>query len=138
MWTQNRVNILGTSEAGDHFGVTLAAGDFNNDHHIDLAVGVPDEAVGSVANAGAVNVIYGTQGGLAAKNNQMFYGVNGGAAAGDLFGTALAVGDFNADGFRDLAIGSPGRTRSGLVAAGAVNAVSRDTATGLQTKNMQL
>ena len=67
----------------------------------------------------------------------MFYGVNGGAAAGDLFGTALAVGDFNADGFRDLAIGSPGRTSSGLVAAGAVN-VLYGTRTGLQTKNMQL
>jgi FKBP-type peptidyl-prolyl cis-trans isomerase len=136
LWTQNSTNIQGVSEAGDHFGAALAVGDFNDDHHLDLAVGVPNEAIVSTANAGAVNIIFGAQGGLNAKNNQIFYGVNGGAAAGDLFGSALAVGDFNADGFRDLAIGSPGRTSSGLAGAGVVN-VLYGTGIGLQTKNMQ-
>ncbi|HYU57407.1 MAG TPA: integrin alpha, partial [Actinomycetota bacterium] len=34
--------------------------DFNGDGYGDLAVGVPGENIGSVANAGAVNVIYGS------------------------------------------------------------------------------
>ena len=43
--------------------------------------------------------------------------------AGDLFGSALTVGDFNADGFRDLAVGSPGQTVGGSANAGAVNVI---------------
>ena len=74
--------------------------------------------------------------GLKAKSNQMFSSLNG-TAAGDLLGFALTVGDFNADGLRDLAIGSPGRTVGGLAAAGAVN-VLYGTRSGLQTNNMQL
>ena len=135
LWTQNSTNILGMSEAGDHFGSALATGDFNNDHHIDLAIGVPNEAVGATSDAGAVNIVYGAIGGLKARSNQMFSSLNG-TAAGDLLGFALAVGDFNADGARDLAIGSPGRSW-GLAAAGAVN-VLYGTRSGLQTGNMQL
>ena len=33
--------------------------DFNGDGFADLAIGVPGEDIGSVASAGAVNVIYG-------------------------------------------------------------------------------
>lgn len=41
--------------------------------------------------------------------------------AGDLFGAALAVGDFNADGFDDPAIGSPGEDDpAGMADAGMV------------------
>ncbi|HEY2882594.1 MAG TPA: FKBP-type peptidyl-prolyl cis-trans isomerase [Pirellulales bacterium] len=138
LWTQNSIGIQGTAESGDRFGSSLAAGDFNDDHRMDLAVGVPDEAVGSIQDAGAVNVIYGAPGGLAQRNNQLFAGLNSGAADGDILGTALAAGDFNADGFRDLAIGAPGRTTSGnLIAAGAVD-VLYGTRSGLQTRNMQI
>jgi FKBP-type peptidyl-prolyl cis-trans isomerase len=136
LWTQNSSGILGMSEAGDHFGSALAAGDFNNDHHIDLAIGVPNEGAGATSDVGAVNVVYGAVGGLKAKGNQMFSSLNG-TAAGDLLGFALTVGDFNADGSRDLAIGSPGRAVGGLAAAGAVN-VLYGSRSGLQTSNMQL
>jgi len=44
--------------------------DFNGDGFADLAVGVPDEDVGAVANAGAVNVIYGSAAGLAGAGGQ--------------------------------------------------------------------
>jgi hypothetical protein len=40
----------------DHFGWSLAVGNFNGDSLDDLAIGVPDEDIGSVAGAGAVNV----------------------------------------------------------------------------------
>jgi hypothetical protein len=54
----------------------MAAGslraDFNNDGAEDLAVGVPGEDVGSAADAGAVNVLYGTAGGLTGSGSQLF------------------------------------------------------------------
>ncbi len=46
-------------------------GDFNGDGFPDLAVGAPGEDVGSATDAGAVNVIYGSGGGLTATGNQV-------------------------------------------------------------------
>jgi hypothetical protein len=39
-------------------------------------------------------------------------GIEGVAEAGDLFGDALAAGDFNGDGRADLAIGAPGENNA--------------------------
>ena len=57
-WNQNSSGIGGGSESGDHFGDSLATGDFNGDSIDDLAVGVPGEAISSnsVSDAGMVNV----------------------------------------------------------------------------------
>jgi hypothetical protein len=91
----------------------VARGDFNCDGFTDLAVGVPFENIGSVADAGAVNVIYGSASGLRASGSQFLHedtsvvlGV--GAEAGDQYGHALAAGNFNGDACSDLAIGIPG------------------------------
>src|SRR5439155_14510349 len=40
-------------------------------------------------------------------------------APGDQLGTALATGDMNGDGFRDLIIGAPGHNRVYIVSGGA-------------------
>ena len=72
-----------TAEASDPFGSALAAGDFDNDGFADLAVGVPVEDVGSTANAGAVNVLYGSAGGLTGAGSQLFTQVGGAAETGD-------------------------------------------------------
>ena len=45
-------------------------GDFNGDGEADLAVGVPGEDVGTVTDAGAVNVVYGSGAGLLSDGNQ--------------------------------------------------------------------
>ena len=98
--------------------------DFNNDGFADLAVGAPGEGVGSRQGAGAVNVLYGTANGLEASTDLFFQGAGGVAGAtepGDGFGAAVTKGDFNADGFFDLAVGAPGEDVSGVEAAGAVN-----------------
>ncbi len=116
--------------------------DFNNDGAGDLAVGVPWESVGSVGRAGAVNVLYGSvAGGLTGAGSQLFSqdspGVGSTAEEGDAFGRALASGDFNADGFTDLAVGAPGETVGSVFAAGAVN-VLFGSAGGLTAVGSQL
>ena len=90
----------------------LATGDFNNDGFDDLAIGIPDENTPTtVSDSGAVAVLYGTAAGLSATNSQFWSqnaaGIADSSEGGDRFGAALAAGDFNNNGFDDLAIGVP-------------------------------
>ena len=71
VWSQGSEGITGTPEAGDLFGYSLAAADFNGDGFTDLAVGVPFEDQ-AATNDGAVNVIYGGPGGLSAAGNEVW------------------------------------------------------------------
>ena len=88
-----------------------ALSDFNGDGFADLAIGAPYEDVGSLTDAGAVNVLYGSGGGLQATSpDDQFWtqnspSVRGTAKYNDQFGKSVAAGDFNHDGFADLAIG---------------------------------
>jgi FG-GAP repeat len=97
--------------------------DFNGDGFDDLAVGASSEDLGGVLDAGAVNVLYGSAAGLTGHESQLFTrdspGVRGNAQQADEFGTALAAGDFDADGFGDLAIGIT-FDRAGGIGGGAV------------------
>lgn len=100
---------------------THAYGDFNGDGRDDMAVGVPFENIGAISDAGAVNVLYGSAGGIASTGNQFWNqdssGVEDTAEAFDNFGWAVAAGDFNNDGRDDLVAGIPSED----VNAGPVN-----------------
>ena len=124
IWEQNSPGVHGGAEAGDQFGSSLGVGDFNNDGFEDLAIGVVGEDIGSISNAGAVNILYGSSSGLSTANNQMWHqdspGVHGGAERYDQFGSSLGVGDFNHDGFEDLAIGVVGEDIGLIGDAGSV------------------
>lgn len=115
-------------------GSGVAKGDFNGDGFGDLAIGAPFEMVANVPSAGAVHVIYGTTNGLVATGNQLWNEANtsggNGPETGDLFGLALASGDFNGDGASDLAIGVP---RQGTSDAGGVHVLYGTSGTGLTT-----
>jgi hypothetical protein len=117
-------------EGGDQFGAAFATGDFNGDGADDLAIGNPAgdaTAAGEVEFSGIVVVHYGIPGvGLpdgppALLLSQANPGSPDAAESSDQFGTALAVCDFNGDGFDDLAVGVPGETDDGAFAAGAVD-----------------
>ncbi|NEZ03085.1 SUMF1/EgtB/PvdO family nonheme iron enzyme [Wenzhouxiangella sp. XN201] len=114
-FNQDTTGISGESEEGDQMGYSLAAGDFNNDGFDDVAIGVPTEDIGTVEDAGTVQVLLGSASGLAAEGNffldRSADGM-GGVATDDVFGNALAVGDFNGDQFPDLAIGAPFDSRT--------------------------
>jgi hypothetical protein len=115
--------------------------DFNGDGFADLAIGVPDEDVGNVLDAGAVNVLYGTAAGLSADGNQLWHqdspGILYAAEKGDRFGRALAAGDFDGDGFADLAVGADYEDIGNVLAAGVVH-VLYGTAAGLSADGNQL
>ena len=125
LWHQDVADVEDVAEAGDNFGGALAAGDFNSDGQDDLAIGAPGEAVGALGDAGAVNVLYGSGGGLTAAGDQLWHqdvaDVEGAAEAGDSFGGALATGDFTGNGQDDLAIGVPGEAFGAFINVGAVN-----------------
>jgi len=87
-----RAAALGVAAAKfeDRFGSALAAGDFNNDGADDLAVGARRENLSLVEEAGAVNVLYGTAGGLTGTGSQLFtQDTPGVPEPGDRFGWTL-------------------------------------------------
>ncbi|MFN0151763.1 MAG: hypothetical protein ACKVU1_13775, partial [bacterium] len=100
----------GSQEAGDRHGTAVAAGDFNGDGYDDLAMGSSLEDVGAIANAGMVIVEWGTAHGVTHVGAVAITESDAGGAnqANADFGYALAAGDFNNDGYSDLAIGAPG------------------------------
>ncbi|MCY2961895.1 MAG: FG-GAP-like repeat-containing protein [Planctomycetota bacterium] len=89
---------------GEHFGWSVSAGDIDNDGRTDIVVGAPDFSNGQ-ANEGRVYLFRSNGGILPAtptwtlESNQI----------GALLGSSIsALGDVNADGFADIAVGAPG------------------------------
>jgi FG-GAP repeat len=130
--SQDSEGVGGTAETGDAFGVALAQGHFSDDDYLDLAVGSPGEAVGGIGLAGAVNILYGSPGGL--TGGPLL--VQDSPAPNDRYGTSLAAGDFNDDGFTDLAVGAPGENVGPVRDAGAVT-ILFGSADGIGTGGVQ-
>ncbi len=111
-WKIGKDGILGDGEPEDSFGIELAAGDVNGDGNDDLVIGAPGEAEGR----GRVHVIFGSGIGLTGGGNQLWQlgtgGLPGVGAPADLFGSQIDIGDFNGDGFGDIAASSPGEDQA--------------------------
>ncbi len=101
---------------GAGFGTAILARDIDGDGNADLIVGEPGAAGG-----GAVHVFAGFAAGSFAKHGVIT--VAGGAAT-DEFGAALALGTFSGTTEKNIAVGAPGTTVSGLPNAGRVHVVA--------------
>jgi hypothetical protein len=139
-WNQDSPGVKDQCDKGDHLASSLGHGDFNNDGFDDLAMGADFEGFNTLDKAGAVNVLYGSATGLQAGGSSgpddQFWslnsrGVAGTARSGDRFGRQVASGDFNADGYGDLAINADFKMVGTVNHAGTVS-VLYGSATGLQ------
>ena len=131
----------------DLFGGALAAGDIDGDGSDDLAVGAfSDDDGGLPDEAGAAAVLYGSPptgiGTAGAQRLNQGILLGGGETVADSpeeddrFGDALAIGDFDADGFAELAIGVPNEDVGAENQSGAVEVLpgSVDGVTGAKDK----
>ncbi|HEX8105820.1 MAG TPA: S8 family serine peptidase [Solirubrobacteraceae bacterium] len=128
LWTQSTATTSDPGEAGDAFGATLATGDTTGDGKAELVIGVPGEDVGSAADAGAVQLMAGGATGPVTTGNRFLSQatayVTEDPEAGDAFGAALALGDYDGDGKADLAVASPGESVGSVAQAGAVHVIA--------------
>ena len=90
----------GQGIAGDELGAAVVLADLNNDGCDDIIVGAP----GANNRAGRVHVVLGADNGFQDTDGQT---LDGGAAAGDRFGSSLAVAPSVAGTGFDLWIGAP-------------------------------
>ncbi len=89
-------------------GKAVAAGDFNGDGYVDMVAGVPGEGP---YWGGALLLLYGSQYGLGVKSTDMIHPESAGlppeAQGLHELGWSVASGDFNGDGYADVAAGDP-------------------------------
>lgn len=106
-WSQDSPNIEEVAESGDRFGEVVAVGDANGDGFDDVAITAGNEFAN---RTGAVHVIFAISAGLKSSNDQLWtqnsQNVGGVLGPNQNFGAALAFGNFDQLGGKDLAIGA--------------------------------
>jgi hypothetical protein len=121
------------NEAGDELGWSVAWGDFDDNGYEDLAVGARRDFTNGSPRSGLVYIFAGQRLYPALRATQalsQMFGQLDPNELDDFYGHALATGDFNNDGYDDLAVGAP-LENSAITDVGAVY-LYRGSALGLQ------
>jgi hypothetical protein len=141
LWSQDSPGVDGVAGSTDQFGAALVMARLDNGNLMDLAIGAPEDSIGSIQNAGSVTILLGRSTGLSTSEaggeriSQDSPGLPGSPEPGDLFGFALAAPLVQTTDEASLLIGVPGETISGVVEVGlvhqlATNEFGPDSASG--------
>lgn len=140
-WVLYDNSALQTFQRASRFGSSFVCGDFNGDRIADLAIGAPFFDLEGATNAGIFIVLYGYPAAAAGTVDTLGRCVDFGATTGcvanqawaqdlglddrpetnDFLGYEMTWGDFDADGFDDLAVSAPGETIGDAAGAGVVH-----------------
>ncbi len=135
--TKASPGVAESPESEDFFGLALTTGDYDGDGYDDLAIGAHTEDRSPHVDSGIVQVLRGSGSGLTAMGNVILEQDTSRTVAGspddfDYWGYALTSGDYDGDGFDDLAVGAPYDSDGGVEEGGVVN-VFYGTASGPST-----
>jgi hypothetical protein len=135
VWSQDSPGVNGVAQRLDLFGAAVRAVDLDVDGYSDLVVGAPGESVSldfhgkriAIPGSGAFHVLFGSAAGLSAARNQQWTEYLGIPGIWDQLGSRITGGDFNGDGYPELAVAMVGGPRwfpESLPGAGAVWVIS--------------
>ncbi len=95
---------LGESDDAYGFGQIISKGNFNNDSYEDLVVIAPNWVNGSTQKVGKAYIYYGSTNGISQTPSLE---IEGSFSANNSAIQSTVSGDFNNDGYDDLALASP-------------------------------
>ncbi|MEO6687841.1 MAG: VCBS repeat-containing protein, partial [Dokdonella sp.] len=115
------IKFIGTTVTMPIHDFEMVSGDFDGDGRDEIAVGSAGMSYAGMNAAGGVYVM-NLAGGTWAVQSEIHPGgaYPGAPQASANVGFSLSTGDFDDDGYADLAIGIPGQTVAGVSRAGAV------------------
>jgi hypothetical protein len=130
IWSQSSPGVAGVAGKTDQFGSSLVIAPLDNGLLLDLAIGTPSDAIGSVHNAGSVTILLGRSSGLSTAEaggerfSQDTAGMDGIAENRDAFGSRIAAPFIQTTGEGSLLVGVPGETVNGVIATGLFHQLS--------------
>ena len=109
---QGMPTIAGDNDPNDRFGSRTTFGDFNGDGLDDLVITAPQKDVNGIENVGMMWVLPGLPQGMGIINSAKSFDLSmfiaeDAISPEDHWGEMIASGDFNGDGYEDIAISSP-------------------------------
>lgn len=134
------IKFLPTTVTTPSFNGGVTTGDFDADGRDEIALGNPSYSQGGLPSQGSVAIMDRAANGTWSVQETIRMGLSGYAGTpgqGDRLGAVMASGDFDEDGFDDLAIAAPNKTVAAAEDAGAV-LIAYGSASGLTASGSEV